>query len=156
MADDNPADNPLVKEIFIDGSPEEIFPYLTETDKYLQWMGRSVEIDPRPGGVFEINPNGRDVMRGKFLEVEAPRRVVFTWGWTEPGKGVPAGSTTVEIELIPQDGGTLLRLTHRNLPAPSRDRHEMGWSHYLGRLKIVAAGGDPGPDPFADQDCRHG
>ncbi|NKL87616.1 transcriptional regulator, partial [Rhizobium leguminosarum bv. viciae] len=23
-----------------------------------------------------------------------------------------------------------------------------GWAHYLGRLTEVAAGGDPGPDPF--------
>jgi hypothetical protein len=26
----------------------------------------------------------------------------------------------------------------------------MGWENYLGRLAIVAAGGDAGPDPFAE------
>ncbi|HVP18514.1 MAG TPA: SRPBCC domain-containing protein, partial [Spirochaetia bacterium] len=62
---------------------------------------------------------------------------------------VPAGSTIVEIDLIPQGEGTLLRLTHRNLPpdADVRSTHDYGWSHHFGRLKIAAEGGDPGPDP---------
>jgi uncharacterized protein YndB with AHSA1/START domain len=151
MADDKP----LVKEIFIDASPEEIFPYLTKSDKYLSWMGVSAELDPRPGGIFQVDPNGHDVIVGEFLEVDPPRRLVFTWGWKEQGHPVPAGSTRVEIELRPQGGGTLLRLTHFGLSGPSRDRHDAGWPHYLGRLKTVLAGGDPGPDPYANPNHRH-
>lgn len=149
------ADDPIVKEIFIEAEPEDIFPYLTESEKYLLWMGVSAELDARPGGIFKVDPNGRDVIFGEYLEVEPPRRVVFTWGWKEPGHPVPAGSTTVEIELIPQDEGTLLRLVHRGVTGPSRDKHEFGWSHYLGRLQTILRGGDPGPDPFADPNARH-
>ncbi len=82
-------------------------------------------------------------------------RIVFTWGWKEPGHPVPAGSTRVEIDLSPQNGGTLLRLTHFHVPDVIRDKHELGWSHYLGRLKIVMAGGDPGADPYSDPQFRH-
>jgi len=80
---------PLVKEIFIDARPEEIFPYLVKADKYLSWMGVSAELDPRPGGIFQVDPNGRDVILGKFVEVDPPRRVIFTWGWKDPTHPVP-------------------------------------------------------------------
>ncbi len=148
-------DEPLIREVFIDASPEEIFPYLVESDKYLLWMGVSAELDPRPGGIFQVDPNGRDVILGQFIEVDPPRRVVFTWGWRDPDHPVPAGSTRVEIELKPQGSGTLLRLTHMGLAGPIRDRHDGGWAHYLGRLKIVMSGGNPGPDLFSSPAHRH-
>jgi uncharacterized protein YndB with AHSA1/START domain len=146
---------PIIKEIFIEATPEDIFPYLTQGEKYVLWMGLAAEIDARPGGIFKVDPNTLDVIHGEFLEVSPPTRVVFTWGWNEPGHPVPAGSTRVEIDLIPQNEGTLLRLTHIRLPDDTKDRHEFGWSHYLGRLKIVMAGGDPGVDPYSDPQFRH-
>ena len=119
-------------------------------------MGVAAELDARPGGVFRVDPNGRDVILGEFLEVSPPRRVVFTWGWAEPGHAIPAGSTVVEIDLIPQGEGTLLRLVHRNLPDGAVERHAKGWVHYLARLKTVAEGGRPEADPFARPSHRHG
>jgi uncharacterized protein YndB with AHSA1/START domain len=143
-------DRPLVKEIYIDANPELVFSFLSERDKMLRWMGLVVEIDPRPGGIYRVDPNGREVIRGKYLEVVRPRRIVFSWGWEVGGDvDIPASSTIVEIELSPRDGGTLLVLTHRNLPddGDARRTHDFGWTHHLGRLKVVAEGGDPGPDP---------
>ena len=62
-----------------------------------------------------------------------------------PGAGV--FSSLVEIDLVEQDGGTLVRFTHSGLPdAEERDNHGKGWKHYLERLAAAAAGGDPGPD----------
>jgi hypothetical protein len=38
-------------------------------------------------------------------------------------------------------------MTHSGLPdAEACLSHEQGWAHYLGRLAVAAAGGDPGPD----------
>jgi uncharacterized protein YndB with AHSA1/START domain len=147
---------PLVKEIYIDAPPQVVFEFLTDPVKMLRWMGIAAEIDPQPGGVYRVDPNGRDVIRGKYLEVVFNQKVVFTWGCEEAGHRVPVGSTVVEIELQAQNSGTLVRLTHRDLPPEARDAHEMGWTHYLSRLKSVAEGGDPGPDPFATPDTRHG
>ena len=80
------------------------------------------------------------------------RRIVFSWGWELPDNPMPPGSSTVEIELEPDgpDGSaTIVRLTHRGLPVPPlREQHRLGWEHYLERLAEVAAGGDPGPDPW--------
>jgi uncharacterized protein YndB with AHSA1/START domain len=82
---------------------------------------------------------------GRFVELVPDQRVVFTWGW-RGSPTVPPGSSTVEIELTPDGGGTLLRLTHRGLPAEDRAMHLIGWEHYLPRLAVAVAGGDPGPD----------
>jgi uncharacterized protein YndB with AHSA1/START domain len=140
--------DPIVREIYIDASPEEVFPYLTNGDRYSLWMGLVAELDPRPGGIYRVQPSPENVLRGEFLVVEPPRRVVFSWGFEGDGHAVPTGSTTVEIELIPQGEGTLLRLTHRGSPPDRRERHDRGWAHYLARLESVATGRDPGPDPY--------
>jgi uncharacterized protein YndB with AHSA1/START domain len=73
-------------------------------------------------------------------------RLAYSFGW-EGREKVPPGSSLIEIDLIDQDGGTLLRVTHTGLPDAERCAlHAWGWTHYLGRLTVDAAGGDPGPD----------
>ncbi len=52
----------------------------------------------------------------------------------------------VEIDLESDGDGTIVHLTHRGLPSSERSMHEAGWAHFLPRLGVVAAGGDPGPD----------
>ena len=89
------------------------------------------------------------VARGEYVEIEPYTRVVFTWGWEGDGNPVPPGSTVVEVVLTPDGDGTILRLSHRDLPEAEREIHGHGWDHYLGRLAPAAAGRDPGPDPNA-------
>ena len=153
------AADPLIKEIFIEAPPSVVFEFLTDPVKMIRWMGIRAEIDPRPGGIYFLDPNGRDTIRGKYLEVVKDRRVVFTWGWENPSEGmaaVPAGSTIVEIDLYSERAGTRVRLVHRELPPEAQGRHEIGWTHYLARLRIVAQGDNPGSDPYASPEVRHG
>ena len=147
---------PIVREVWIDAPPDEVFRYFTHKDLYLRWMGLAAELDPRPRGTFRVDPNGRDEIIGEFVELVPPRRLVLSWGYAAPGHPLPPGSTRVEIELQPQDGGTLLRLVHRGLAGEQHERHGFGWTHYLARLQAVAAGRDPGPDPYASPAIRHG
>jgi hypothetical protein len=43
----------------------------------------------------------------------------------------------------------VVRLTHTGLPNTEQcASHAEGWAHDLGRLAEVAAGRDPGPDPW--------
>ncbi len=150
------ADNPIVKEIYIEAPPELVFEYLTDPKKMIRWMGLSAELEPKPGGLYRLDPNGRDLIRGSYLEVVPYSRIVFTWGFEEPGHAVPPGSSAVEITLEPKEKGTLLRLIHRELPPELRDRHGYGWTHYLDRLKTLAEGGKPGRDPLSDPAVHHG
>jgi uncharacterized protein YndB with AHSA1/START domain len=94
---------------------------------------------------------GRYHARGEFVEVDPPRRVVFTWGWDRSERPVPPGSSTVEVVLEPAGDGTRLTLRHSGLPDEEQvAQHGHGWEHYLERLRVAAAGGDPGRDPWTE------
>lgn len=134
-------------ERHIAARPETVFSFFTDRDKWLSWMGRDGEFSFEPGGTYRTNVTGENVAEGRFVEIDPPKRIVFTWGWAEGGMPVPPGSTTVEITLEPVADGTLLRLVHRGLPSPEAcAAHQEGWTYHLDRLATVAAGGDPGPD----------
>jgi uncharacterized protein YndB with AHSA1/START domain len=140
------------REIAIAASPETVWELLVDPEKTLTWWGKSVSFDVRPGGAYRIEVIPGHVAVGEFVELDPPRRLVYTWGWEAGGDGpniVAPGTSTVEIELVPEDAGTTLRFVHRDLPnAESAASHGQGWDHYLGRLAVAAAGGDPGPDPW--------
>lgn len=138
---------PLVvrREVQIAAPRAAVFALLTDPEKILRWMGTEAEMDPRAGGVYLLNVNGKDIARGAFTEVIPVHRLAYSFGWEGSGS-VPPGSSLIEIDLLDKDDGTLLRLTHSGLPdATECANHEKGWTYYLGRLGIVAAGGDPGP-----------
>src|SRR3989304_2772233 len=137
------------QEVRIAAPPGVIFPYLIEAERMTRWMGIEAKLDPRPGGVFWVNVNGRDKARGEFIEVVPPNRVIFTWGWDGEGTGLPPGASTVEITLQPDGQGTLLRLRHTGLPKEVQASHAEGWVHYAERLAAVSEGGDPGKDSYA-------
>jgi uncharacterized protein YndB with AHSA1/START domain len=136
------------REVRIDASPETVFAFFTDPDKMTRWKGSSAELDARPGGIYRVDVSDRAVAVGEFVEVDPPRRVVFTWGWIGDDN-VPPGSSTVEVTLVPDGEGTIVRLLHRDLPAPAGPLHQDGWDHFLARLQVAAAGGEPGPDPRA-------
>lgn len=140
----------ITQEIRIAAHPETVFAFLTDPEKILRWKGKTAEVDPRPGGIYRVDITGRDVARGEYVEVVPHRRVVFTWGWEGEGNPVPPGSSTVEITLMPDGNGTILRLVHRGLPEEAREPHAHGWTHYLDRLAAAASGRDPGPDPMRE------
>jgi uncharacterized protein YndB with AHSA1/START domain len=142
----------LEREVAIAASPETVWEFLVDPDRATRWMGQECSFDARPGGVYRCAVIPGHTARGEFVELDPPRRVVVTWGW-EPGEDgpnpVPPGSSTIEIELVPEGAGTLLRFTHRDLPtAEAAESHGHGWDHYLERLVIAAPGGDPGTDPW--------
>ena len=125
--------------------PSTVYRYLTESEKWLLWQGASASIDAIEGGIFSMVMRNGMKARGQFVELVKNTRVVFTWGWVDR-PGIPPGSTTVEIDLVSDGEGTLLVLTHRNLPEDEVPEHKTGWVYHLPRLAAVAAGQDPGPD----------
>ena len=133
--------------IRIDAPPADVFPYLTDAALMVRWMGDWAELEPTAGGKLVLDINGVPV-RGEYLVVEPPHRVVFTWG-AAGSDALPPGSSTVEILLHADGDGTRLDLAHRDLPPDQVPQHGIGWGHFLERLGVAAAGGDPGPDPWA-------
>lgn len=136
-------------EVLIAAAPETVFDFFVDPDKMIQWMGRSAELDPRPGGRLHCDINGRNVAAGEYLALERPGRVVFTWGWEGQDATTKPGSSTVEVLLEPAGEGTRVRLIHSDLPTvEQRESHGRGWTHYTGRLALAATGVDPGEDPW--------
>lgn len=142
-------DDAVVREVRIAARPDIVFAYFTDPDRLVRWQGVSANLDPKPGGVFQVRINSKHIARGEYVAVEPYRRVVFSWGW-EGEELVPPGSSTVEVTLRPDGDGTVLRLCHSGLPsAESVASHAHGWEHYTTRLATVAGGGDPGIDPWS-------
>jgi uncharacterized protein YndB with AHSA1/START domain len=139
------------KRVFIDALPEVVYELLTDARLLVEWMGPIAHIEPRAGGTITWTHANGDTVAGTFLELVPSRRIVFTYGWDREDVGIPHGSTTVEIELRPRDGGTELHLVHRGLTAQMADAHSGGWANYLGRLAAVAEGRDPGPDALVNE-----
>lgn len=125
--------------------PEKVFSYFTDARKWMAWQGTEAELELEPGGIWRVNVTGDGFASGRIVEVIANERFVFTWG-REEGTPVAPGSTTVTIELVPEEGGTLIRLTHRDLPPDQIDIHRYGWEHYVPRLVAVSEGRDAGPN----------
>jgi uncharacterized protein YndB with AHSA1/START domain len=104
-----------------------------------------VEIDARVGGAFNITErrDGEEVAHvGTYLEIDRPRRLVFTFG-------VPKYSplmTRVSIDLRPLPTGCELTLTHEDVPVEYLDPNREGWGSILDGLskrltKEAASGG---------------
>src|SRR5437763_3747613 len=97
----------FTRELHINASRETVFSYFTDPAKMARWMGIEHALDPVPGGVFSVNINGRDVAVGEFVEVVAPKRAVFTWGWKD-SPDLPPGSTTIEVDLTADGDATVV------------------------------------------------
>jgi uncharacterized protein YndB with AHSA1/START domain len=134
------------RETHVPAPPAAVFALLTDPEKLLRWMGTEAQLEPHRDGLYLVNVTGARFARGCFREVVPVHRLAYSFGW-DGSEAVPPGSSLVEIDLIEQPDGTLLRLTHTGLPdAEQCAGHAKGWAHYLARLAVVAAGGDPGPD----------
>ena len=134
------------RETHIAAPRASVFAFLTDPAKIMQWMGTEAVTEVRPDGLYLIKGIGSKSARGAFREVVPVHRLAYSFGW-EGSEEVPPGSSLIEIDLIEQEGGTLLRMTQSGLPnAAQCASHAEGWAHYLGRLATAAAGHDPGPD----------
>lgn len=130
----------------IDAPPAMVFEYLTSEAGMTAWMGEHAELDARPGGQFAVDIAGYPI-RGRYLQVEPPTRVVVSWG-VAGSVDLPEGASTVEFRLTALGRGTRVDLLHSGLPETELEGHAEGWGHFLPRLRIAAPGGDPGPDSW--------
>jgi uncharacterized protein YndB with AHSA1/START domain len=116
----------------------EVFRWWTEPDRLKEWMSPvgtvDAEVDLRIGGALRIVMKSGDTAIehvGQYIEIERPKRLVFTW--RSPFTG-PEGSV-VTVDLEPDDDdATLLRLVHSRLPESVAPSHRDGWGSMLDRL----------------------
>lgn len=125
-------------------APERVFDAWLNPEMIRTWMFgpalRDEEVvrianDARVGGSFSflVRRQGREIDHvGEYLEIDRPRRLVFTWGIVAPQTDM----SRVVVEIAPQEAGCELTLTHELHPdwADYVDRTEAGWGKMLGAL----------------------
>lgn len=112
------------------------FLFTTETGEVVR-----CDIDPRVGGRYlivdrrppndEYLPDGGDIEHvGEYLEIDRPRRLVFTFGVPQ----FQPGFTRVTVEIAPDANGCRLTLTNDDVPAEWTEPNRGGWTMILGSL----------------------
>jgi len=92
----------------------------------------------RPFFFYNRHDWGRHAHYGRFIELEKDKLIEMTW---LTGKGGAFGAETViKIELVPQDAGTLLRMTHSGFENEAAARaHKDNWPLALEELDKALA-----------------
>jgi uncharacterized protein YndB with AHSA1/START domain len=141
----------VVHELVLPAPPADVFDMFVDPEKLVTWIGISADLEARADGRFRFELMPGRFCEGRYVTVERPDRLAFTWGWSDPSMGVPPGSSTVEVTFQPEDGGrsTRLRLVHRDLPVTEQGAplHDDGWTRFLARLAAVVAGEQPPEHP---------
>ena len=120
-------------------SPDRVWRALTDSTALAEWLMPN-DFVPCLGHKFRFTskpmPGWRGFVECEVLEIDPPRRLVYSWlgdtDWQAP--------TIVRWTLEPKDGGTLLRLEHTGFQDPwGQEVHSMfsnGWKKMLSE-KIV-------------------
>ncbi len=136
---------PINASVFVEAPPERVYEFFTRPEAMVRWMGEYALLEAQAGGRFTVDVKGVPI-RGRYLELDPPRRLLISWGYAGSERLAP-GASTVEVRLIAEGLGTRVELEHRDLPPDEVEPHSVGWKHYLHRLAIAARDGTAGTDP---------
>jgi uncharacterized protein YndB with AHSA1/START domain len=139
------AEGTIHASIEIEATPDVVFNAMIDPEQLAAWWGSpetyrtsNWQVDLRPGGEWSTTAknvsDGRNgVVRGRYLEVERPRLLVYTWqpSWDD------FAETTIRVELTPTRTGTRVRITHSGFGdrLASATGHTAGWRRVLGWLE---------------------
>ncbi len=140
---------PLVITRHFKAPPERVFAAFTERALMQSWYGPEnmtiphCEVDARVGGGYRVEmhtPAGKvNVVTGVFTEIDAPRKLVFTWGWLNGAGRNP--ETVVTLTFTPRDGGTDLELVQTGFREEEfRAAHNEGWNSSFDGLSAALTG----------------
>jgi uncharacterized protein YndB with AHSA1/START domain len=146
--------DPLRIERTFSASAAAVFDAWTSVDVLRRWwpagLGWSTpvaEVDLRVGGRLRL------VMRdqagaeyggaGRYLEIDRPTRLVFSWEWDDPSIG--SGEQRVEVTFTENpDASTTVVLVNHGLDDEAVRSHEEGWQLSFDNLDQVLAVRSPG------------
>lgn len=123
---------------------EKVWRAWTDPQALSQWFGPGpansvlvADMDVRSGGRYRIRfeaEGGEHEVAGTYQEVDAPRKLVFSWAW----HSTPERVSLVTIALHAVDGGTQLDFLHeRFFDQAARDKHEGGWAGTFAKLDAL-------------------
>jgi len=136
----------IVGEVEIEEPPEAVFEAFTDPEQLASWWGSADtyrtfnwKVDLRPGGSYSCNAKnangqgGDATVHGKYLEVDPPRLLVYTWNpsWD------PGPETEVRLVFEKTSRGTTVKLSHSGFAGreQSQQGHTQGWLRVITWLR---------------------
>ena len=133
-------------------SPERVFDAWLKPDLVRHWMSaalkglalsgdvRRVEIEARVGGQFtfsDMREDGEMAHWGTYLEIDRPRKLVFTWFTSDEQE--QENSSVVTLTIEPDGDGCVATIVH-NMDAKYAEyvpQTEKGWGGMLGQIDVL-------------------
>jgi uncharacterized protein YndB with AHSA1/START domain len=133
----------LELRLVVDSPRERIFSALTKPAELARWWGpygytmAEIDLDLRMGAGyrFTMQPPGGDRfhLAGEFLEIEPPRRLVYTFRYEEPDPD--DRETVVALSLEEVGHATAVSLSQGEFATEARlELHRSGWRDSLEKL----------------------
>ena len=136
----------------IAASPERVFAAWTRPEALKLWwcpdgwLPDEIAVDLRVGGSYRIvmrreSGDRQDAVGvyGRFLEIVAGARLVYTWRWDGAFPDMPETRITVEFRAV--DGATEIALVQDELPLSLCTRQLGGWLEAVGRMEQMLLSG---------------
>ena len=101
----------IEREIRVEATPEVVYEVVSSPEHLREWWPDEVDLKPVPGASGTVGFRQADdtlVVPVTVVEAEPPRRFTFRWDY-DGETATPENSLLVTFELVPVDGGTLLR-----------------------------------------------
>ena len=137
------AEPPLARagaSVEIAATPEAAFDAWLDPAMAARFMGAGemtvpeLAMDPREGGAFRLvmeRGEVRLVHTGRYVLIERPRRLVFTW----ISPGTDERLSLVTVSFTPTARGVRITVEHEGLPDAERaGRHDHGWGTILAKF----------------------
>jgi uncharacterized protein YndB with AHSA1/START domain len=135
----------IKSEIVIAAPVERVWAAVTEAGHVGTWFGDAgAEIDLRPGGTMSLSWKEHGTVRAVIEKVEPHSFFSYRWVGSIAADPVEGNSTLVEFTLVPEGGGTRLRVVEsgfRELNQPEDvttryvDGNVEGWRIELSELQ---------------------
>ncbi|MBW3605753.1 MAG: SRPBCC family protein [Actinobacteria bacterium] len=93
--------------------PEIVFAMFADVRLLIRWLGDTAELEPEPGGVFRFTLGDQDACRGRYVELDPPRRVVFTHT-AGRGSSTASGPWSVARSPAPTPGTSIQTRSDRS------------------------------------------
>ena len=143
-------DNTLRLTRIFDAPRERVFDAWTDEKQFAEWFGPPgvttvyCNLDVRVGGGWRLlgrNEERSFAVSGKYVEVERPERLAFTWAWHDKGDHAQPREheTTVWLEFRSVAGGkTEMTMVHGAfLDRTGVANHNRGWDGSFGKLDAL-------------------
>lgn len=123
----------------------DLFDAWLDADALAAWMRpgdttrTEATVDARVGGAYEIvmhTPGGPVAHRGRYVAIERPTRLVFTWNSPYAGEH----DSRVSVHFHAAGDATEVVITHERLPREHAEAHRGGWTDALRHLGDHAVG----------------